>query len=170
MTAFALLRRFWPYIAAASTILALAIALMLTRSTLAGVKGDLAAERAAHKLTISNVRAATATAKADDLANVVRVTGEQSSISKETTDDYTARIERLRADYAERLRTGKAAVGESGSGKPDMPVVPATASRTDEASCPAPVLPVKDALVCSEQAEQLIALQAWVKRQSEVAN
>jgi hypothetical protein len=157
-TAIALLKRFWWAI----PILALSIALLATRATLADAKRDLQAEQTAHQQTIQNYRTAAAERKAADLANVQRVKAEGDAISRETIDDYQKRIDALRASFAERVRIATA--GDTGSAAgTDMSGLSDAAGQTDAAACKAG-LPERDALIASEQAEQLIALQAWVAK------
>jgi hypothetical protein len=157
-TAIALLKRFWPAI----PILALSIALLATRATLADAKRDLRAEQTAHQQTIQNYRTAAAERKAADLANVQRVKAEGDAISKETIDDYTKRLADLRARFAERVRIATAGDTSSAAGT-DMSGLSDAAGRADEGACQAG-LSVRDALIASEQAEQLVALQAWVAK------
>lgn len=132
----------------------------------AGYKAERDAEKAAHEQTVANYRAAAEQRKASDLANVQRVAAEQSEISKEITDDYQTRIAALRADFAERVRRATQADTGGASGA-DMSGVPDPSRRADEATRQAR-LPARDALIASEQAEQLIALQAWVRAQATV--
>lgn len=157
MTFLILLRRFWW----ALPILGLVAALFVTRGTLADVRKAYALEQAAHRQTIANYRAAAEARKASDLANVQRVNTAQANISREISDDYATRLASVRADFAERVR--HATQGNTGGpGGADLPGPGTTARRVDEAAGEAK-LPLKDALIASEQAEQLIALQAWVR-------
>lgn len=154
----AAVKRFWPVI----PCLALLIALLLTRASLASARHDRDIAKDALALTAANYAAAANARKASDLLNVERVNTEAAAISKETVDAYNQRIAALRADFAERVRIATQA--NSGSaGRTDLPAVPVAAERADATSCQA-VLPARDALVASEQAEQLIALQAWVRK------
>ncbi|MBB5987415.1 hypothetical protein [Sphingobium lignivorans] len=128
---------------------------------------DLAAERAAHKQSVANYRAAAETARAQDAANKARVEREQATINRETVDDYEARLAAARA-LAERLRADRAASARAGS----APVAPVpgtgqSAGRADEATCE-DRLPFADALTATEQAIQLDALISWVQRQTAV--
>lgn len=120
------------------------------------------AEQVAHTQTVENYRAAAAQRKASDLQNVQRVGTEAVTIDKDTLDDYQKRLAALRADFAERVRRATAANSGSASGA-HLPGVSLAAAGTDEAARQAQ-FPAQDALIASEQAEQLIALQAWNRR------
>jgi hypothetical protein len=162
--ALTLLRRFWPAI----PIIGLAVALMLTRNTLGNVKHDRDAWKAAHAQLQSDTRGKTAEAKAADAANVIRVERAQSSVSQETDRDYQAQLAALRRRYdALRLRTGAAQANPGGGGGAPMPGVPSPAGRADAAAAQ-DGLPPEDALIASEQALQLEALQSWVRGQAAV--
>ena len=162
LSLWALLRRFWPVVAVA----VLVAALLATRASLGAARADLRAEKAAHAETAANYRAAAEARKASDIANVQRVSGEATTISAEVTNDYEKRLASLRADFAERVRRATATHSGSAAGA-DLPVVPAAAGRTDETACD-PKLPPREALIASEQAEQLVALQALVRRWAQV--
>lgn len=154
-----LVKRFWP----ALPVLALAIALIVTRGTLAHVKRERDAVEASFDQTVANYRTAAAERKAADLVNVRRVETEGATISKEIVDDYQSRIDRLRRDFAERVRLSQAEANpRSPSGK-DLPGVPETPGGAD-ASAREAQFPSEDALIASEQAEQLVALQSWVRK------
>ena len=118
--------------------------------------------RTAFTETVANYRTAAATRKASDLANVERVNTESATISTETLHDYQDRLDSLRAAFADRVRRATGA-HPGGSGPADLPGLSDATGRTDEAACHQG-LPIEDALIASEQAEQLIALQAWVKK------
>lgn len=162
MAYLALLRRFWWAI----PILGLSIALMVTRGTLADAKRQVAAERSAHVGTIKNYMLAASQREASDLKNVVRVGGEATAISERTTDEYEKRIAALRADFAERVRRATGSY-PGGPGGTNLPGLSNASIGTDESTCEAK-LPGRDALIASEQAEQLVALQAWVKRVAQI--
>lgn len=160
------LRVAWPYVTIAALVM---LALWLNGERIAADRRTDNVQ-AAFDATVERYRTATAQAQANDLANVVRATGQQSTITKETTDDYAARIDELRRDYALRLQRGEGAVSASGGDREGVPKLSDAARRVDEGACKAPVFPLEDAKLASEQAEQLIALQGWVKRQAEVKN
>lgn len=163
-TILGLLRRFWPAI----PIIGLVIALMLTRSTLSNVKHDRDAWKTAHAQLQSDVRARTAEAKVVDAANVIRVERDQSSVTQETDRDYQTQLADLRARYdALRVRAGAAKANPGGGGTPPVSRVPGAAGSAD-GSASEDGLPPEDALIASEQALQLDALQKWVKGQADV--
>lgn len=126
-----------------------------------------AATQAAFDQTVASYRAARDQARRDDELNTMRVGKQQAAISKDVTDEYTQRIADLRADFAERVRAAQARANPGSGGSPAVPGVASPAGRADEAPRD-PGLPSRQALIASEQAEQLVALQAWVKRQSAV--
>lgn len=164
MTALALLRRFWPAI----PIIGLVIALMLTRNTLSSVKNDRDAWKAAHAQLKSDVRGKTAEAKAADAVHVIRVERDQSTVTQETDRDYQTQLADLRRRYdALRVRAGAAKTNPGGGGSPAVPSVPGTAGSADGAAAQEG-LPPEDALIASEQALQLDALQKWVRGQAAV--
>ncbi|RIA44062.1 hypothetical protein DFR49_2298 [Hephaestia caeni] len=162
----ALLLRYWW----AAPIAALAIALFVTRGTLADRTQDLADERAAHQQTVASYWAAATEASRKDAANRQRVDAEQNRISKEITDDYEARIADVRA-RAERLRRDAEARAGDRADAP-VPAAGAAAGGADEAACedrlPAAGLGLDDALVATEQAIQLDELINWVEAQARV--
>lgn len=155
--------KLWAVIGTGIVILALCIGLLATRAALAEAKTSLVREQAAHQKTEDNYRLAAQQRKTDDLLNVARVDAEADAVSKETIDEYQDRIAALRADFAERVRLAKAEAYPGGSSGKDMPGLPDAAERADEAARQAQ-LPAQDALIASEQAEQLAALQGWVRR------
>ena len=83
------------------------------------------------------------------------------------TDDYQARIDRLRADHARRLHAAQAIAGPGGGGGSGLSGTGETTGRADGATGETR-LPLADALIASEQAERLVALQAWVRAQAVV--
>jgi hypothetical protein len=125
-------------------------------------------EKVAHALTVSGYRAKAEEARAADAANVIRVERDQSSVNQETDRDYQTQLADLRRRYdALRVRTGAAAADPRGSGSPPVPGLPGAAGGAD-GSAVQDGLPLEDALIASEQALQLDALQNWVRRQAAV--
>lgn len=150
----------------------LVIAILLTILHIRTNQRDAAIARtavvqASFDRTVEGYRAARAKARRDDELNTMRVGKQQAAISKDVTDEYTQRIADLRADFAERVRAAQARANSGGGGSPAVPGVASPAGRADEAPRD-PGLPSRQALIASEQAEQLVALQQWVKRQSAV--
>jgi hypothetical protein len=161
-----ILRRFWW----AVPLLGLFIALLITRGTLADVKGErdeartkTAETQAAFDQTVSSYRATRDQARQSDELNKLRVGKQQAEISKEVLDGYQERLASLRADFAERVRRATGA-NPGGGGAADLSGLSTAPGGLAATACQAE-FPAKDALIASEQAEQLVALQAWVKRQ-----
>lgn len=180
-TLWPLFRRFWWAI----PVGLLMISNVALRHRLSEARGAVSAERAAHATTITNMQAARAEAARLDATNMVRVQAEQAAINRSIEDDYQvhiaalrARFERLRANSAARGGGGRGATmsgisdttsgadGAAGQDRLSAGLTPSTASRS-----PSPDgggLSDDDALIASEQALQLEALQAWVRAQSAV--
>jgi hypothetical protein len=126
-------------------------------------------EAAAHAATVARVRQASAEAKAADAANVIRVERNQSAVSQETDRDYQAQLAAVRRRYdALRVRAGTAEADPGGGGGAAMPGVPGAAGSLDAAAAQEG-LPSHDALIATEQALQLEALQHWVSGQAAIA-
>jgi hypothetical protein len=117
--------------------------------------------------TVAQYRAARDQARRDDQLNTIRVGMQQAAISQEVTNDYQTRIDRLRADHARRLRDAQAAADPGGGGSARVSATGAATSSVDGAAGETR-LPFADALIASEQAERLAALQQWVRAQAEV--
>jgi hypothetical protein len=115
--------------------------------------------------TVDNYRKAAAKATADDAANKVRVEAQQTQISKETSNEYEARIAAARAT-AQRLR-GASATHPGGPAKPPVSGVPIAAGGPDE-TAGQDGLSGDDALTATEQAIQLDELIKWNKAQHAV--
>lgn len=118
--------------------------------------------------TVANYRAAADQARADDQANVQRVTAQQQTINERTSNDYQARLAAARS-LAQRLRGETAAApADSGTGgAAPVPGLPAAAGSADQAAGQ-DELPPADALTATEQAIQLDELIQWVKAQAKV--
>ncbi len=161
--ALGLLRRFWWTI----PILGLALALFITRSTLERRTGQLEATKAAYAQFVADVKAKTELARISDAANKARVERDQIQVTQEISSDYQNDLAALRRRYDERVRAAAAKANPGGSGIPAVPGVPGTAAGPD-GSAPEAGLPLADALIASEQAVQLKALQEWVRGQAAV--
>jgi len=118
---------------------------------------------AALNATIANVRNASAAALASDLAKARTVETKQREITDASSSDYQRQLADLRARY-DRLRAEAAADSRGGAGT-DMPGVSDATSRPDAT---APQIGLPDALIASEQALQLQALQGWIAAQTKV--
>jgi hypothetical protein len=116
------------------------------------------------------VRARTEQARMQDLANAAQAERHQQEISREIANDYQTRLGDLRRRYdAIRMRTGEARADPGSRGNPDLPGVSPAAAGTDAPSGENG-LPPADALIASEQALQLKALQEWVRGQAGTAS
>lgn len=156
-------RRLLAYVGCGLLVLALSGALWARGNHYRAQRDDA---RDALEKQVLAYRTAAAERKASDLVNVQRVDTESAAIDKETIHGYQARIAALRADFAERVRRATKAHSGSTAGT-HLPGIPETAERADESSCEEK-FPPKDALICSEQAEQLVALQEWTRRVSQI--
>lgn len=121
-------------------------------------------EQRAHVQSILNYRKAAAGAQAAADRNVARVTAEQSAITERRTNDYQDRLDAVDARYRS-VRAALAARADLRS--TDL----APMSIASEATCLAYGGAGCDALlaklrIAERQAEQLIALQGWVRDQS----
>jgi hypothetical protein len=126
------------------------------------------AEQAAASATVANVRAASAEARAADLAAAQRVRAQQESISERIEHEFQARLADARA-RADRLRAqGSGAAADPRVGRAAaVPGLPAPSVGAPEAA-DQDRLPAPDALIATEQAIQLDALIAWVRAQQKV--
>lgn len=132
----------------------------------------LDAEKAAHKLTkaafeqqVSDYRTAYQTAVAEAQAAARKVEADQERITHEVSADYQARLADVRARYSRLLAEAKADTRDAGA--PDLPGI-SPASGGPDGSTAYCGLPAERALIATEQALQLMALQAWVRRQAGV--
>lgn len=165
--ALAFIRVAWPY----ATIAALILALMLTRETLWREKARSAGIQSAYNDFAAGVRLKTQTARADDLANVVRVGEVRSSINDKREASYAEKLHSLHNDLADCQRLWAEGKFDSRcASAADLSRVPETTCKPHEAPKQNPVLPIKDALTCSEQAIQLEELQGWINDQAAVKN
>jgi hypothetical protein len=171
MTLLALLPRFWREALIAGLILAMGL-LWLGKAT---------AERRSHRLEErlgeatqliererAAVRAATALARARDDARVARTERDQAKVSQEVKDDYQTKLGDLRRRHdAWRLHERTAAAAAGGGRGASVPGLP-DAARGADGAADKDRLPAADALIASEQALRLKALQSWVAAQAEI--
>lgn len=163
MTWLLILRRIWPYIA--GVLLGMAAFVWIDHRGYQRGFHARDAEVAALNTTIANVRTATAQARADDQAHAREVETKQQEITANVSTDYQQQLASLRARY-DSLRASPAAhLGRGGTA--GVPEVPDAAGRSDGAAAQ-DGLPAPDALIASEQALQLQALQGWVAGQGKV--
>lgn len=158
-----LLRRFWWAI----PIALLFAALLITRSTLEKRTDRLRATEAAYAQFQADVKAKTELARLQDAQNKARVERDQVQVSQEVSSEYQAKLADLRRRYDALRLQRPAQANSSGSRGPAVPRVPDAASGADAGSGEAG-LPLTDALIASEQALQLQALQDWVRGQTAV--
>ena len=162
------LLRFWREGAIALLLIACAIQQLRVRSLRSDLeqsRHETRDERAAHRLTVGSYRAAAEAARKADAENKARVERDQDKISQEVSSDYQERIADLRKRYdALRVRLGKTAADPGTTGTAPMPRLPVTAGGIDGAAGQ-DRLPAEDALIASEIALRLQALQEWLKEQ-----
>ena len=115
----------------------------------------------------AEMRARTAVAQAQDAGHAARVERDQEIVSRETVSDYQKDIDRLRRRSTERMRAAAAGADPGGGGDTDMPGLPKPAGGADGAAGENR-LPAEDALIASEIALRLRALQSWARAQEEV--
>lgn len=140
-------------------------------------KSQLETEQAVHAQIVAQYRQRAAEAAAADAANLLRVRGEQNTITQEISDDYQAKLAAARNRAAEldrRLRIANTpARTDPGSGS-NAPVssLSASAERAAEAAAQERFsdagMSLSDRLLATEQAIQLNALIDWVEAQSQV--
>jgi hypothetical protein len=163
-----MLLRFWREGVMVALVLALGLALLAKAGESRRAEKWQARARAAiaaHDLFIANVRAAAEKARADDAAHAHRVEKDQSKVSEEVSRDYQKDLADLRRRYdALRVRLGKTQANPGGAGSAPVPCVPGATSGSDGAACQGG-LPAEDALIASEIALRLKALQEWISGQ-----
>lgn len=142
----------------------------------AALRAQLTASRLLLEHEREAVRRAAALAEAEDAANAARAERDQIRVSQEVNDDYVAQLAELRRRY-DALRVRSRAAGASPGGGADAPV-PGLSHAPGGAYDPAAeaglssggrALEDSDALIASEQALRLRALQEWVRGQARVA-
>lgn len=154
-------------VAALAILAALGIWIVILKGEVRHYRKAYDNEHAAFTTTVAGYRAAAAQAVQADAANRARVEAEQRAINERTVNDYEARIAAVRQRYADLLR---GASHPANPGSPSSPSVPGSGTTPGGTAGPAPQdrLPESDALICTEQAIQLDALQAWVRGQARV--
>lgn len=172
--------RYWKWALSGLAIATLCVALWSTRGLLATSRAkeasmqlSLEKEKAAHRGTIANYEAAALQARLQDAANKQRVEGEQSEINKKVVASYENRIDDIRERFARLVRRaqGESEADSGGSGGAAMSGVPDASGGADEASKADKVsaqMTLAERRDAEETAEQLRALQAWVKEQGEI--
>lgn len=113
---------------------------------------------------LNDVRAKTAAAQAADTANKITVESRQNAISQESSNDYQAAIAAARARAGRVRPHSSAGTNQGRGGNPAVPGASASANGPDAAAAQAG-LPPDDALIATEQAIQLKALQDWARKE-----
>lgn len=152
--------RYWPF----AIILALVIALLLTRNTLSETKRERDAEATAHRITVANYRIAHAKARIAMAENLRRVLAERTQIDERIV--YVYREKRVATAVAgERLRAEAGAyLGSAGS---------TAVSAERESTCRAVAATSCEAIpallkAAQDNTDQLVALIEWSKAQAGV--
>jgi hypothetical protein len=160
-----LIVRRWREIAVGGALITLAAVCWYRGERIETLEAKLAAEQSRFDQQVSDYRAAYQTAVANAHAAARFVEVQQERITHEVSADYQVRIADVRARYQRLLTEAKA--GSGGAGEADMSGLPGTTSGSDAgpAYCG---LPAERALIATEQALQLSALQAWVRGQAGV--
>lgn len=160
-----LIARHWREIAAGSLLFTLAAVCWYRGERIETLEAKLAAEQSRYEQQVSDYRDAYQTAVANAHAAARFVEVQQERITHEVSADYQARLADVRARYQRLLAETKA---DSRDGRQaDLPGVPDTASGLDAGPSYCG-LPAERALIATEQALQLGALQAWVRGQAAV--
>ena len=164
--------RSWKNVALAlllAVIVTLKLSLAAEQRHSARLQLRLAETDAAYERFKADVAAKTALAKAQDAARVSRVERDQMLINQERLNAYQKDIAALRARAAQRLRDGQAAA-DSGRGRDaSMPGLSGAAGGAHGAAGEVG-LSDDDALIASEIALRLKALQQWVQAQQRADN
>lgn len=160
-----LIIRHWREIAVGGVLLTLAAICWYRGERIETLEAKLAAEQSRYEQQVSDYRAAYQTAVANAHAAARFVEVQQERITHEVSADYQARLTDVRARYQRLLAEAKADSG--GAGEADLPGV-SDASSGPDAGPSYCGLPAERALIATEQALQLGALQAWVMGQAGV--
>ena len=150
-TATHFLRRAWPYLAVAALTYAAHVGFQ---------KGAQSRQPEITRLekAIADVREATAKAKADDLANKIRVEAEQAKVQSDAETKLRHDLAAARA-AVERLR--RAPQADTGGGRgTDLPGTSDAASIPDGAGGDA-VIPFADAVICADNSVKVQGWQDW---------
>lgn len=159
------LKAWWKEVAVVAVVLPLAFGFWLRGQRIDTLEARLSAERARYEQQASDYRAAYQTAVANAHAAARFVEVQQERITHEVSADYQARLADVRARYSRLLAEAKADTRDTGA--PDLPGV-SPASGGPDGSPAYCGLPAERALIATEQALQLLALQAWVRGQAGV--
>jgi hypothetical protein len=117
--------------------------------------------------TITNMKAASATAKANNVAHVETVETKQDQVTKDHENDYP----QLLADARSALATYKRlhpATAQGDAGRNSVSQVPDTTGKPDAAD-PQAVVSGADLDACAKDYVIAVGLQAWIRDQSAIA-
>jgi hypothetical protein len=128
----------------------------------ANLSRALGNEKLAHAADIARWKAASATASANNKAQILHVATEQAKISRNVSNDYEAQLADLRRAYADRVRHAAPSHQCAPDGIGASPVSNAPSGVDGEA------VPGVDLGYAAETELQLNALISWVRKQSEV--
>ena len=120
--------------------------------------------------TIQDMSNKARNAMMDDLLNARKVEAANEQKGNASAAEFEASLRAIRARYADLMRgqSGQTTANSSGSGGKDLSGASVPTERAVNA-CAKEGLPSEDALIASEQALQLEALQNWVSRQATIA-
>ncbi len=163
-TAASFVWRHWRLFASAAVAGVLILLLMIAKGDARHFKALWRQEQTAHQLTIANYKAAAAEAERMDQANIVRVQTEQQAITEKVTNDYQSKLADS-TDRYERLRA-KASGYLSHPQSPGLPASPETTCLAVSGTTCEGIPPLL--LEAQRNTDQLIALQTWVRAQSQV--
>lgn len=158
-----LLLKYWQQILLGGTAIALALALVVTRHTLANRTESL------HNLTVSAanfqqaVSLATAKAEADDIAHSNAVKEQDEKIRNDNEADLKTKLanaDALANAYANRLRSATASANTRGGKGPSLPAAP---DPSGPATGPSPDPVVDDTRICAENTVLAQGWQDWFK-------
>lgn len=127
------------------------------------------AEVAALTGTIANLKAASAKAKADNIAHVATVETKQDQVTKDHTNDAPNSIAIGNAAIAEYVRLHPAPKADPGStGGAGLSQVPVAASQPDAAGTET-IVPRSDLDACNIAYATAVGLQGWIRDQAAIA-
>lgn len=126
-----------------------------------------AAQHAADQGTIANLKAASTTAKAQNVAHVATVENKQTQVTKDHANDAPNAIAIGNAAIAEYVRLHPAKANSSGPASAGLSQVPDPASKPDAAGAET-VVPVSDLDACNVAYATAIGLQGWIRDQAAI--
>jgi len=170
MTTLLFLQRYWKLIGVGALVLVIAVLIGINAHVSKqrdAAKQEAAQARAALAQQEADVLAKTAAAQAADQAHAKAVEAAQDKVTDDAIQPYRQQLADLDARY-KRLLANSAKANPGGGGAASVPSVSDASGRADGAAVE-DRLPASDALIASQQALRLQALQAWVRGQQAVA-